>query len=347
MHAQSALRLLTIDDDDRLRRSLRVYFEDSGMTVFEASDGTEGLAVFSREQPDVVLVDLNMPGMNGLEVIARLAALKPDIPAIVVSGTGDLNDVVEAVHHGVWDFVTKPIVSMAALEHTVRQCVDRARLKQENERYRLHLEDLVEARTREVERTRLQIIQRLGRAAEYRDNETGMHVIRMSHFAARLARQAGLGEAEANLLLQAAPMHDVGKIGIPDHILLKPGALDAGEWAIMQQHPQMGADIIGDDPSDVLRLAAEVALCHHEKWDGSGYPRGLRGEEIPRSARIVAIADVFDALSSARPYKTPWPLEKTLALIRDNAGSHFDPQRVADFLAIMPDILAIQAQYRD
>lgn len=342
-----AIRLLTIDDDDRLRRSLRVYFEDSGMTVFEAANGVDGLAAFNEHQPDVALVDLNMPGMNGLEVIAELARISPGTPAIVVSGTGDLEDAIEAVHRGVWDFVTKPIVSMAALENTVLQCVERARLRKENELYRQHLEELVAQRTEELERTRLQIIQRLGRAAEYRDNETGMHVIRMSHFSRLLALHAGMPARDAEILLQAAPMHDVGKIGIPDQILLKPGPLTEAEWLIMKTHPQMGADIIGDDPSEILRLAAVVALNHHEKWDGSGYPKGLRGEEIPLAARIVAIADVFDALTSQRPYKAAWPLDKALALIQESSGKHFDPQLVPLFIGIISEIQDIQQRYRD
>jgi putative two-component system response regulator len=343
----TTIRLLTIDDDDRMRRSLKAYFEDSGMTVFEAASGAEGLAVFAAEHPDVVLVDLIMPGMNGLEVIEKLATISPETPAIVVSGTSELNDAVEAVHRGVWDFVTKPIISMAALENTVHKCLDRARLIKENELYRLHLEDLVAQRTHEVERTRLQIIQRLGRAAEYRDNETGMHVIRMSHYSRLLALKAGMNQRDADTLLNAAPMHDVGKIGIPDHILLKPGKLTSEEWETMKTHSQIGADIIGEDPSEIMRLAADIALMHHEKWDGSGYPQGLRGEEIPIESRIVAIADVFDALTSQRPYKEAWPTDKALELIRENAGSQFDPIIVQHFLEIVPEILAIQQQYKD
>ncbi|WP_295450359.1 HD domain-containing phosphohydrolase [uncultured Thiodictyon sp.] len=341
------LRLLTIDDDDRLRRSLRAYFEDSGMTVFEADNGIEGLAVFAAQHPDVVLVDLMMPGMNGLAVIEELAKLSPQTPAIVVSGTSDLNDAVEALHRGVWDYVTKPIISLAALEHTVNKCVDRARLIKENERYRLNLEELVVERTQEVARTRLQIIQRLGRAGEYRDNETGMHVIRMSQVSRLLALKAGMSEGDAETLLLAAPMHDVGKIGISDQILLKPGQLTPAEWEIMKSHPQIGADIIGEDPSEIMRLAAIIALTHHEKWDGSGYPKGLRGQNIPLQARVVAIADVFDALTSRRPYKEAWPCEQALDQIRAGTGSHFDPNLVPLFLDIVPEVLAIRQQYQD
>ncbi|WP_295384573.1 HD domain-containing phosphohydrolase [uncultured Thiodictyon sp.] len=341
------LRLLTIDDDDRLRRSLRAYFEDSGVTVFEAANGVEGLAVFAAAQPDVVLVDLTMPGMNGLAVIEELAKRSPQTPAIVVSGTSDVNEAVEAVHRGVWDYVTKPIISMAALEHTVNKCVDRARLIKENERYRLHLEELVVQRTQEVERTRLQIIQRLGRAAEYRDNETGMHVIRMSHVSRLLALKAGMSDSDADTLLLAAPMHDIGKIGIPDGILLKQGKLTPQEWEIMKTHPRIGADIIGEDPSEIMRLAALIALTHHEKWDGSGYPQGLSGEAIPLQTRMVSIADVFDALTSRRPYKKAWPFQEAQDHIQAGSGSHFDPGLVPLFMDIMPEVLAIRGRYQD
>jgi putative two-component system response regulator len=187
----------------------------------------------------------------------------------------------------------------------------------------------------------------LGRAAEYRDNETGMHVIRMSHFSRLLALKTGLSEAQAQVLFHAAPMHDVGKIGIPDSILLKPGKLLEDEWRIMMTHAQVGADIIGNDPSEIMQLAAIIAFSHHEKWDGSGYPRGLSGTDIPLEARIVAIADVFDALTSRRPYKDAWPLERALEHIAQGSGAHFDPHLVPLFFDIVPEVLKIQQCYHD
>jgi putative two-component system response regulator len=202
-------------------------------------------------------------------------------------------------------------------------------------------------RNEELRASRLQIVQRLGRAAEYKDNETGMHVIRMSQYARLLALAAGLGEALADELLHAAPMHDVGKIGIPDHILLKPGKLDADEWTVMQTHAAIGADIIGEHPSGVLRLAHRVALEHHEKFDGSGYPNGLAGEQIHIAARIVAIADVYDALTSARPYKAAWPDEQVIAYLTQQRGSHFDPGLVDLFLGLLPEVAQIRARWRD
>lgn len=339
--------LLTIDDDERLRRSIRTYFEDSGVKVFEAGDGQAGLEMFRAHHPDIVLVDLSMPVMDGLEFIDQLRQEAPDQPVIVISGTGNLQSAVDAVHKGVWDFVTKPILNMAALEHAVRRCVERASLKRENEMYRLHLEKLVEVRTAELTRTRLQIIQRLGRAAEYRDNETGMHVIRMSRYSHLLAQQTGMDESGADLLLQASPMHDIGKIGTPDGILLKPGKLDENEWKVMMSHTWIGAEIIGDDPSELIQMARTVAMTHHEKWNGTGYPNRLSGENIPLAGRIVAVADIFDALTSVRPYKKAWPVDEALAYIRREAGQHFDPGLVPLFLEIVPALQRIQEQYQD
>ena len=196
-------------------------------------------------------------------------------------------------------------------------------------------------------RDSLQIVQRLGLAAEYKDNETGLHVIRMSHYSRVLALAAGFSEAQAEELLNAAPMHDVGKIGIPDAVLRKPGKLDGEEWEVMKQHAQIGADIIGEHPSGLLRMAREIALNHHEKWDGSGYPRGISGAEIPVEARIIAIADVFDALTSERPYKKAWPVEEAMQLLREQSGRHFDPELVELFLGQLPAILEIKERWAE
>lgn len=199
----------------------------------------------------------------------------------------------------------------------------------------------------ELKRTRLEIVQRLGLAAEYKDNETGLHVIRMSHYSRILARALGWSEADCDDLLNAAPMHDVGKIGIPDAVLRKPGKLDADEWAVMRQHVSIGANIIGEHPSGLLRMAQRIALTHHEKWDGSGYPNGLAGEGIPIEGRIVAIADVFDALTSERPYKQAWPVEEAVAFLREQSGQHFDPDLVELFIQQLPAVLEVKARWAE
>ena len=202
-------------------------------------------------------------------------------------------------------------------------------------------------RTEEIRLTQLETVRRLGVAGEFRDNETGAHVLRMSHVCSMIAGKLGLSEAYCEMILFASSMHDVGKIGIRDDVLLKQGKLNEEEWRLMKRHPQIGAKIIGDHDSELMTLAREIALNHHEKWNGTGYPRGLRGEVIPLSARIAAISDVFDALTSERPYKEPWPVEKALALIRKESGQHFDPEIVTVFLENIEETLEIKGRYLD
>ncbi len=207
--------------------------------------------------------------------------------------------------------------------------------------------EMLEKRNRELEKTRQEIIERLGRAAEYRDNETGMHVIRMSHFSEALAKKANLSKEDCDLILQASPMHDVGKIGIPDNILLKPGKLEGKEWTTMQTHVEVGASILSGSDSKIMQLAEEIAATHHEKYDGTGYPKGLKGEEISLAGRIIPICDVFDALTSVRPYKKAWTIEKATNLIKEEKGKHFDPDLVDKFISILPEILAIKEKYSE
>jgi len=209
------------------------------------------------------------------------------------------------------------------------------------------LEKMVQERTVELHSTRLEIIRRLGRAAEYKDNETGLHVIRMSHYSRLIANQINANEEWVECLFNAAPMHDIGKIGIPDANLLNPNKLSDEEWELMRKHPEFGAEIIGDNDSELLKMAKEIALNHHEKWDGSGYPKGLKGEEIPLTARIIAVADVFDALTTKRPYKEAWSVECAISFIDEKSGSHFDPELVLAFHKALPEILKIKAQYAE
>ena len=321
-------RLLVVDDEPTNLQVLRHVLDKDYRLLF-ATDGTRALQLARQEQPRLVLLDVMMPGMDGYAVCAALKAdpATAAIPVIFVTALADAADETRGFDAGGVDYITKPVSAP----------VVRARV-------RTHL-SLV--RTEELRETRLQIVQRLGRAAEYKDNETGMHVIRMSHFAHRLALAAGCGAEWADDLLNAAPMHDVGKIGIPDAVLQKPGPLDPQEWATMRRHPEIGAEIIGEHPSGVLRLARSVALAHHEKWDGSGYPAGLAGEHIPLEARIVAVADVFDALTSVRPYKKAWAPEDAMAHIAAQAGQHFDPELVHLFAPLLPELLDIRQRWQD
>lgn len=207
--------------------------------------------------------------------------------------------------------------------------------------------EMLKERNRQLEKTRQEIIQRLGRAAEYRDNETGMHVIRMSHFSETLAKKVNLSKEECDLILQASPMHDVGKIGIPDKVLLKPGKLEGEEWTKMQTHVEVGASILSGSDSPLMQLAEEIAATHHEKFDGTGYPKGLKGDEISIAGRIVPICDVFDALTSVRPYKKAWAVEDAVDLLKKEKGKHFDPDLVDQFVSILPEILEIKERYSE
>ena len=321
-------RLLLVDDEPTNLQVLRHVLQADYRLLF-ATDGARALQVAREQLPQLILLDIMMPGMDGYAVCRALKAdpATAGIPVIFITALDDSQDETAGFDVGGVDYLTKP----------VSPPVVRARV-------RTHL-SLV--RMEELRETRLQIVQRLGRAAEYKDNETGLHVIRMSHFSKLLALAAGCSPAWAEDLLNAAPMHDVGKIGIPDAVLRKPGPLDADEWATMRRHPEIGAEIIGEHPSGVLQLAREIALAHHEKWDGSGYPRGLAGEAIPLSARIVAIADVFDALTTRRPYKEPWPVQEAMSHIAAQAGKHFDPALVALFAPLLPQLLEIRARWAE
>lgn len=318
--------LLLVDDEPANLQVLRHTLQNDYRLLF-AKQGQAALELVAKDRPDLILLDIMMPDLSGYEICQRLKdnPLHQSIPVIFITALSDAEHEQKGLEMGAVDYISKPFNP-----HIVKA------------RVRTHL-SLV--RAEEISKTRLQIIQCLGAAAEYRDNETGLHVIRMSHVAKILAIAAGYSEEAANEIFHAAPMHDVGKIGIPDAILQKPGKLTEEEFAVMRQHPVIGAKILGDHPAGLLKLAASIALNHHEKWDGSGYPRGLKGEEIPLSARIVAIADVFDALVNTRPYKAAWPVEKAVALLDEQSGKHFDPQLVELFKANLETIRRVQAEF--
>ena len=320
--------LLVVDDESANLQLMRRLLDQDYRLLF-AKDGPRALELARAERPDLILLDVMMPGMTGHETCRRLKAesITTAIPIIFVTALTDAEDEVNGFEAGAVDYINKPVSAP----------ILRARL-----RTHLSLVHLDELR-----QSRLEIVQRLGRAAEYKDTETGYHVVRMSHYAAILARVIGQPEAWIDDLLAAAPMHDIGKIGIPDHILTKPGKLTAEEWDVMKHHPRIGAEIIGEHEDPMLVMAYKAALTHHEKWDGSGYPNGLAGEDIPLEGRLVAVADVFDALTSTRPYKRPWTNEEAADLIKSEAGRNFDPRIVEAFLNCMPELLTVQQLYQD
>lgn len=319
-------KILIVDDEPLNLKVLKQVLQDHYRLSF-AKNGFDALELIKQEKPSLILLDVMMPGMTGFEVCRQLK--KQDetrtIPVIFVTALADEADESEGFAAGGVDYINKPI----------SPALVRARVK--THLSLVHVEDL--------KRTHIELIQRLGRAAEFKDNETGLHVIRMSHVSGRLAQQLGMSAEFCEQLVHAAPMHDIGKIGVPDHVLLKPGKLNDAELAIMRQHPQMGAKILDNSSSALIKLAHSVALYHHEKWDGSGYPFGLKEESIPIEARIIAVADVFDALLNKRPYKEAWPVDKTIDEIKAQSGKHFDPAVVDALLACLPDLIAINNQW--
>jgi len=333
--------ILVVDDVPENIGILANILEADYRVTF-ARNGLEALtAAQQKPQPSLILLDVMMPGMDGYEVCRRLKSdmRTRGIPVIFLTAQSNVSDEEVGLQLGAVDYLHKPCHPAI-----VRQ---RVRIHLELHNQNLALEERVRERTRELEETRIEIVRQLGRAGEYRDNETGMHVIRMSHYCHLLALAAGISAATAELLLVAAPMHDIGKIGIPDHILLKPGKLTPDEWAIMQRHAQIGAEIIGEHDSELLTIARSVALTHHERWDGNGYPQGFAGEAIPIEGRIAAVCDVFDALTSARPYKQAWTEQAAFDYVVGESGKAFDPLLVRLFIDLLPEYAKIRARYDD
>lgn len=306
-----------------------------------AVNGKMALQLVEKSPPDIILLDVMMPGMDGFEVCQRLKKnpLTRAIPVIFVTAKSETGDEEEGFKLGAVDYITKPVIP------SIVQARVGTHLAMSDQKRELVKE--VARKTAELNETRFEIIKKLGRAAEYKDNETGLHVIRMSHYCYHIARQYGFPEHEASILLQASPMHDIGKIGIPDNILKKPGKLDEKEWELMKTHTIIGGEIIGTHDAELLKVARIVCDEHHEKWNGQGYPLGLQKDGIDLYSRITAVADVFDALTSERPYKKEWPLEDAVNYIQKESGESFDPKVVDAFHRAMPMIATIKEKHHD
>ncbi len=342
-------RILVVDDEPVNTALLVQILEDAGYTrIHSTTDPREVVPLHRENQYDLILLDIRMPHMSGLQVMETLTRYQQDdyLPVIVLTAQIDDDTRLQALSGGARDFLPKPFKHWEVLMRIHNMLEARLFFKQQQIRAD-ELEQRVQERTRELRETQLEIIRRLGRAAEYRDNETGAHVLRMSKSCQLLALAAGLDVKHAELILFATPMHDIGKIGIPDAILLKQGPLDGDERKIMNTHVELGAKIIGEHHSVLLKMAHSIAFCHHEKWDGSGYPRGLKGEDIPIESRITTICDVFDALTSERPYKKAWPLEQAVTYLQDQAGKHFDPHLIEHFLKILPEVQKLRQELPD
>jgi len=342
-------RILIVDDEPANLKLLDRMLTHEGYTdLVSIQDPRQVVPEYRKGAVDLILLDINMPFLNGYEVMEQLQALQDPLlpPIVVLTAQAGRDFLMKALQKGARDFISKPFDRFELLAR-VRNLLDAQHALRLTFQQKEVLEELVQLRTSEVVKSRLEVVRRLGRAAEFRDNETGQHVMRMSHSCALLAKEIGLPAEQSEIILHASPMHDIGKIGISDTILLKPGRLTPEERAFMETHVIIGADILDNAETELLEVARTIALTHHEKWDGSGYPNRLSGEAIPLKGRIAAIADVFDALTSERPYKKAWPVEEAVANLKENAGSHFDPALVDVFLSILPKILAINERYKD
>ena len=319
----TAKRILVVDDEPETLAAMRQILGAEYALIF-ATSGQEALAVCKRQRPKMVLLDIRMPDMDGYQVCAELKQNEAtrDIPVIFVTHMADVGNETAGFDAGAVDYITKPLVP----------AIVRARV-------RTHL-SLVHAS--QVDRAYRDTLYMFGNAGHYHDADTGRHIWRMAAYTSALASASGWDDEDATHIELAATLHDIGKIGIPDAILRKPGRLDEQEWAVMKTHSRIGYGILEHGSGPMFRMAAEIALYHHEKWDGSGYPEGLSGTDIPESARLTAVADVFDALTMIRPYKSAWPVDKAVKTMQANAGSHFEPRLIEHFMDILPIIREIK-----
>jgi two-component system response regulator RpfG len=342
--------VMVVDDQSTGRAILEqvVRSLDERVVVEGFARPVDAVVWAARHVADLVLVDYMMPDMDGIELVGRLRSLPgyEHVPIVMVTGQDDKKVRYAALDAGITDFLTKPV--------DARECLARCRNLLTLRRQQLALEDkrrllegMVDEATREIREREKETLLRLARAGEFRDEETGYHLIRMARYSRLIANAIGLERDEAESIELAAPLHDIGKIGIPDGILLKPARLDEPEWITMQRHPVIGHEILKGSASKYVRMGALIALGHHERYDGKGYPNGLEGDHIPLCARIVAVADVYDALTSVRPYKKAWKPADALDYIRAQRGKHFDPRLADAFLGMSEKVLEVQRDLQD
>jgi len=343
------MEVLIVDDNPTnvmLLKHMILKLEECNPVCF--TDPRKSLIWCEEEKPDLLLVDYMMPEIDGLELIRRFRQIPhcADIPVVMITAEEKKDVRYKALEAGANDFLNKPIditEFMARTNNMIRLRKNQFQLANRAE----WLAKGIKKATEELRQQEREALLLLSKAAEYRDPETASHLNRMSYYSRLIARNLGFGEEEQEIILEASPMHDVGKVGTPDHILLKPGRLDAEEFDIMKQHASCGYDILRQGSSRLMQVAAEIAVTHHEKFNGKGYPNGLQGEDIPLRGRIVAVADVFDALTSERPYKKAWPVEEAVDLLKSESGEHFDPQCVDAFLTSLDEAMEIMKRFQE
>jgi putative two-component system response regulator len=328
-------RILAVDDQIFVAEMVALWLTESGYDCDVAVSAHQALDMLGQNKYDLMISDVMMPDMSGLELLARVKANFPNLAVLMATGLDDRKTAIETIQLGAYGYIIKPF-SLNEFLINVANALERSRLTQENRKCRQILEAEILARTADVRKREEEIALRLISAAGHRDEETGEHIKRIGLYSVVIAANLDWDEERIEHLRVGAPMHDVGKIGIPDHILRKPGRLSPEEYQIIKQHPRIGAGILGGSKIPLLQTAADIALCHHEKWDGSGYPAGLSGKDIPEAARVVAIADVYDALSNDRVYRAMYPEKEVLGIMAKKKGTHFDPEILDCFMANLP-----------
>lgn len=352
--------ILVVDDEEPIRRLLGYLLQSHGYTVALAADAREARHKLDERPYALMLCDVNMPGESGMDLVRNILSERPHTAAIMVTGLDSSVLANAALDMGAFGYIIKPFESNEVLID-VANALRRRRLEMENRFHRDNLEDIVRTRTmalqqalewlerseKELRLSREETIQRLAIAAEFRDSSTAQHIHRMSHYCELLARKAGLSPERCDIIRTASPMHDIGKIGTPDHVLLKPGKFTQEEFSVIAQHAEIGYRILSGSDAELLNVAAVIAYTHHERFDGTGYPRGLKGEAIPIEGRIAAIADAFDALTTQRVYKPAFELSHAIELMLKHRAEHFDPDLLDVFIASQDDIACIHSQYGD
>jgi putative two-component system response regulator len=340
----SPTRILVVDDEPNISRLVSQLLTVKGYESRVCDSGAQALAAIAEEEFALVISDINMPGMSGIELLATVKNTRPGTAFIMLTAVDDHATAVRSLELGAFGYIIKPFEANE-LFINVSNSLRRRVLELERDQYEQRLEREVRERTADIRSAQEQVILRLVTASGYRDEETGEHIRRMGEYAAVLARAAGWHENAVDEIRLAATMHDVGKIGVADAILRKPGTLSPGEFEQMKEHTRIGARILEGSRIPLLQLARDIALCHHEKWTGGGYPDGLAGDAIPLPARIVAVCDVYDALVNDRVYRKALPEEKALAIIKEGRGTHFDPAVLDLFLERLPEIRAIRDKF--
>ena len=334
-------RLLIVDDEAYIREVLVRWLKAEGYECESAGSGDEALDALQRNAFSLVISDILMPGMSGVELLGEIKRSYPHVAVIMVTAVDERQTAIKSLELGAYAYIIKPFDQNEVIINVIN-ALRRRELEIIRDQYEHRLEDEVRQRTTDVRRREEEIALRLVWASEYRDEETGSHVRRIGLYAELLAQCLGWTASAREMIRLAGPMHDIGKIGVPDHILLKPGKLSDEEFEIMKGHTTIGAGILEGTDVSLLHMAKDIALSHHEKWDGTGYPQGLSRDDIPKPARLVAVADVWDALTNDRVYRRALPEREALEIIRHEDGKHFDPEVVDCFLKVLPEVRRIR-----